>query len=58
MERRNGKMSVGQDGKVICPCCRQMTLARVEPGGGIHAYLYCRHCKKEIKINIDMSLSP
>ena len=46
-----------KDGWVICPECRDMKLLRLPPDGKVKAYDYCRHCKRERFLNIDLSLS-
>ena len=52
-----GKL-VTKDGWVICPECREMKLLRLPPDGRVKAFAYCRHCKRERFLNIDLSLSP
>ena len=52
-----GKL-VTEDGWIICPGCRQMKLLRLPPDGRVKAFVYCRHCKRERFLNIDLSLSP
>lgn len=49
---------VTKDGWIICPECRMMKLLRLPPDGVVRAYVYCRHCKRERFLNIDLSLSP
>ena len=51
-----GKLIV-KDGWVICPKCKTMTLLRLPPDGKVKAYVYCRHCKQERYLDIDLSLS-
>lgn len=46
-----------RSGIVRCPQCGQMKLLRLPPGGKVKAYLYCRHCKREQYLDIDLSLS-
>ena len=48
---------VSTDGWVICPVCKMMKLLRLPPDGKVKAYAYCRHCKRERFLNIDLSLS-
>lgn len=48
---------VTKDGWVICPDCHSMRLMRLSPGGRIKGYVYCRHCKDEKYLDIDLSLS-
>lgn len=48
---------VVKDGWVLCPACRTMKLLRLPPDGRIKAFVYCRHCKREHFLNIDLSLS-
>lgn len=48
---------VTKDGYVLCPACRQIKLLRLPPNGKVNAFLWCRHCKAERKLNIDLSLS-
>ena len=48
---------VSKDGWVICPDCRSMRLMRLPPDGRIKGYVYCRHCKSEKYLDIDLSLS-
>lgn len=49
---------VSKDGWVLCPECGQMRLIRLPADGKVKAYAWCRHCKKEQFLNIDLSLSP
>ena len=51
-----GKLIV-KDGWVICPKCKTMKLLRLPPDGKVKAYVYCRHCKQERYLDIDLSLS-
>ena len=54
---QNGdKLSI-KDGYVMCPDCGAMKLLRLPPDGRVKAYVYCRHCKREKFLNIDLSLS-
>lgn len=46
-----------KDGWVRCPECGEMKLLRLPPDGKVRAYVYCRHCKRERFLNIDLSLS-
>lgn len=46
-----------EDGWVICPACKTMKLLRLPTDGKVKAYAYCRHCKKERYLDIDLSLS-
>ena len=48
---------VSKDGWVICPDCHGMRLMRLPPDGRVNGYVYCRHCKSEKYLNIDLSLS-
>lgn len=41
----------------MCPTCGSMKLLRIPPDGAVRAWVYCRHCKKEKFLNIDLSLS-
>ena len=34
-----------------------MRLMRLPPDGRVNGYVYCRHCKSEKYLNIDLSLS-
>lgn len=34
-----------------------MKLLRLPPDGKVKAFVYCRHCKKERYLDIDLSLS-
>ena len=54
MER--GKL-VSKDGWVICPDCHSMRLMRLPPNGKVQGFVYCRHCKCEKYLDIDLSLS-
>lgn len=51
-----GKL-VTKDGWVLCPDCRKQKLMRLPPNGRIRGYVYCRHCRAEKFLNIDLSLS-
>lgn len=53
----SGKL-VTKDGYILCPACRTMKLLRLPSDGKVKAYAYCRHCKQERFLNIDLSLSP
>lgn len=55
-EARPAKL-VTKDGYVLCPDCQQMKLLRLPAGGKVKAFAYCRHCKEEKFLNIDLSLS-
>lgn len=58
METEPAKMVV-KDGWIICPGCRKKKLLRLEPGGSVkRAVAYCDRCRREQKIDIDLSLSP
>lgn len=57
-KRREPDKIVTEDGYVLCPECEQMKLLRLPPDGRIKGYAYCRHCKREQKLDIDLSLSP
>ncbi len=48
---------VVKDGWVFCPECRTMKLLRLPPDGRVKAFVYCRQCKRERFLNIDLSLS-
>ena len=48
---------VTEEGYILCPVCREMKLLRLLPNGKVTGYLYCRHCKKERYLDIDLSLS-
>lgn len=48
---------VSKDGWVICPDCHSMRLMRLPPDGRVNGYVYCRRCKSEKYLNIDLSLS-
>ena len=52
----SGKL-VTKDGWVICPRCNMMKLLRLSPNGKVKAFVYCRHCKQERYLDIDLSLS-
>ncbi len=54
---KNCDTLVSKDGWVFCPDCRTMKLLRLPPDGRIKAFVYCRHCKREHFLNIDLSLS-
>lgn len=54
---KNCDTLVSKDGWVFCPDCRTMKLLRLPPDGRIRAFVYCRHCKREHFLNIDLSLS-
>lgn len=56
VEKICGKL-VTKDGWVLCPACQTMKLLRLPPDGRIKAFVYCRHCKREHFLNIDLSLS-
>lgn len=56
MQRESAKLVV-KDGWVFCPECGEMKLLRLPPDGKVKAYAYCRHCKRERFLNIDLSLS-
>ena len=55
MEKRD--TLVVKDGWVYCPECREMKLLRLPPDGRVKAFVYCRHCKRERFLIIDLSLS-
>ena len=55
-ERKAGKIVI-TDGWVICPKCKTMKLLRLAPDGKVKAYVYCRHCRHERYLDIDLSLS-
>lgn len=55
-QRESAKLVV-KDGWVICPKCGAMKLLRLPPNGKVRAYVYCRHCKRERFLDIDLSLS-
>ena len=48
---------VVKDGWVFCPDCHSMKLLRLPPNGRVRGYVYCRHCKDEKYLDIDLSLS-
>lgn len=48
---------ITKDGWVICPDCHSMRLMRLPPNGRVQGFVYCRHCKDEKYLNIDLSLS-
>nr|DAP02132.1 MAG TPA: cysteine-rich protein [Caudoviricetes sp.] len=48
---------VTKDGYVLCPDCQQMKLLRLPSDGKVKAFAYCRHCREEKFLNIDLSLS-
>ncbi len=54
---KNCDTLVTKDGWVFCPDCRTMKLLRLPPDGRIKAFVYCRHCKREHFLNIELSLS-
>lgn len=49
---------ITKDGWILCPDCGSMKLLRLPPDGRVRGYVYCRHCKSEKFLNIDLSLSP
>lgn len=55
---KRAKLASMKDGYVLCPDCQQMKLLRLGPDGKVKGYAYCRHCKEEKFLNIDLSLSP
>ena len=56
MELNRDKLVV-KDGWVMCPACQKMKLVRLPTGGKVKAFVYCRRCKRERFLNIDLSLS-
>ena len=54
--RKGDKLST-KDGYIMCPDCGMMKLLRLPPDGKVKAYVYCRHCKREKFLDIDLSLS-
>lgn len=57
MPDKAGKIA-SEDGWVICPGCGKSKLLRLDAGGTVRkAYVYCRRCRREYKLNIDLSLS-
>ena len=48
---------IAKDGWVICPDCHSMRLMRLPPNGKVQGFVYCRHCKCEKYLDIDLSLS-
>lgn len=48
---------ITKDGWVICPECGRMKLLRLPSDGKVAAFVYCRNCKRERFLNIDLSLS-
>lgn len=64
MQSKNdyGKLLVkdGTDVWVLCPQCRMMRLMRLirlPPDGCVRGFPYCKRCKREQFLNIDLSLS-
>lgn len=55
-KEKAGKI-VSADGWVMCPDCGEMKLLRLPPDGKVKAFAYCRHCKREKFLDIDLSLS-
>lgn len=53
---KSGKL-ITKDGYVICPECKKMKLLRLPPDGRVKAWAYCRQCKQERFVDIDLSLS-
>lgn len=51
-----GKLVI-KDGYVMCPGCGKMKLLRLPSDGKVKAFVFCRHCKQERFLNIDLSLS-
>lgn len=54
---QNGAKLSTKDGWITCPDCGRMRLLRLPPDGKVKAYVYCRHCRAEKFLNIDLSLS-
>ena len=54
--RKSDKL-VTKEGYVICPVCGTMKLLRLPEDGRVKGFAYCRHCKQERFLNIDLSLS-
>ena len=50
-------VKTGEDVWVLCPQCRMMRLIRLPPDGRVKGYPYCRRCKREQFLDIDLSLS-
>lgn len=48
---------VTKDGWVMCPACGRVKLIRLPKDGVVRAYAYCRNCRRERFLNIDLSLS-
>lgn len=57
LQRKDGKL-VTEDGKVICPSCGRPTQYRVRPDTLAKNWpVWCKHCRRETIVNIDVSLS-
>lgn len=54
---KHDKLTI-KGGWVVCPECRAMKLLRLPPDGRVKAFVYCRHCKREHFLDINLSLSP
>lgn len=52
----DGKIII-KDGYAYCPDCERMKLIRLPEDGKVKAFIYCRHCRKEKFLDIDLSLS-
>lgn len=57
MRNQESAKLITKDGYVLCPECETMKLLRLPKDGRVKAYAYCRHCKQERFLNIDLSLS-
>lgn len=55
--KREPDKLITKDGWVFCPECGEMKLLRLPPDGKVRGYAYCRHCKRERFLDIDLSLS-
>lgn len=56
-ETKKSDKLITQEGYVICPVCGAMKLLRLPEDGRVKGFAYCRHCKQERFLNIDLSLS-
>ena len=52
-----GGTLVTEDGWVLCPECGRGKLLRLPPDGVVRCFAYCRLCRRERFLNIDLSLS-
>ena len=53
----NDGMIITEDGFVLCPQCGMVKLLRLPPDGRVKGYPFCRRCKREQFVNIDLSQS-